>query len=261
MTISKQIASRMTVWSTSIGKREMLWRRITIVAGELFALATVIMLFAQKRYEHIPLAFGTMAMVLIPEMLEWIFQCKIVTPVYFYSRFYTIGPILGEAYQLYHTLTWWDKLLHISGGVLFALFGFFLFEKLARGSKKIVIGGVVFALCFSMALALTWEFFEFGMDCVFHTDMQHDTVITEIHSYVLGDGVGVIGSVDEISEVTINGESVPIQGYLDIGLIDSMMDMLLESLGALITAVILLAGRGRHRAFIPLDDDAPVVAT
>ena len=35
-------------------------------------------------------------------------------------------------------------------------------------------------------------------------------------------------------------------GYIDIGLTDSMLDMLLESLGALVTCLLLLLDKGRH---------------
>jgi len=37
-----------------------------------------------------------------------------------------------------------------------------------------------------------------------------------------------------------------VSGYVDIGLIDSMLDMLLESLGALITSALLILDKGRH---------------
>ena len=49
--------------------------------------------------------------------------------------------------------------------------------------------------------------------------MQRDTLVTAIRSYDLGDAVGVIGSIDQIDSVIVNG--VALEGYIDIGLIDS----------------------------------------
>lgn len=144
--------------------------------------------------------------------------------------------MLGHCYKLYYRLRFWDKLLHISGGVLFALFGFYLYYKLGGDWSNRLLAGV-FALLFSMGVAVCWEFVEFGADRFLGMDMQNDTVITEIHSYDLGGALGVLGNIEDIETVTINGEELPFSGYLDIGLIDTMMDMFLESCGALLTVL------------------------
>jgi hypothetical protein len=40
------------------------------------------------------------------------------------------------------------------------------------------------AFCFSMTIGVLWEFFEFGMDVIFRTDMQKDTILPVISSVV-----------------------------------------------------------------------------
>ena len=45
---------------------------------------------------------------------------------------------------------------------------------------------VAFAFCFSLMIAVMWEFLEYFLDLLFHMDMQNDTVITDISSYMLG---------------------------------------------------------------------------
>lgn len=104
---------------------------------------------------------------------------------------------------------------------------------------------------FSIAIAAIWEFYEFGMDRWLGTDMQRDTLVTAIHSYNLGPATGVVGTIDPIESVIVNG--VPMEGYLDLGLIDTMGDMLVETLGAGIWAVLALVDRGRHPALIRLE--------
>lgn len=47
-----------------------------------------------------------------------------------------------------------------------------------------------------------------------------------INSYLLGSEKGVAGSISDIQSVIVNGEELSINGYLDIGLIDTMHDML-----------------------------------
>lgn len=230
-------------------KSEKTARLTVIVLCELFTVATIIMLFVKEMQDRLPLAFGTLLMILIPAFVERLFRCKMNTFVYIFAVFYTIEPMLGQCHNLYYTLWWWDKLLHITGGVMFALFGFFLFELLNKGNKSKLILTAVFALCFSMAISMLWEFVEYSADTFLGTDMQDDRIITSIHSYMLDDGVGVVGSIDNIEEVIVNGKKLPVDGYIDIGLNDTMLDMLLETLGAIAAVVICLMDKGKHPAF------------
>ena len=80
-------------------------------------------------------------------------------------------------------------------------------------------------------------------------DMQDDTVITEITSYLLDGAPGEAGSIRDITAVTVNGKPLPVRGYIDIGLNDTMWDMLLETLGTLVVVGWYLWDRGRHPPF------------
>ncbi len=230
-------------------KSEKIVRIIGLTACELFSIVTIVMMIAGKQYGRILLAAVTPLIILIPEIIERLFRCKITLPVYVFALFYAVGPLLGQCYNLYYTVSWWDKMLHVSGGVMFAFFGLFLFERYAGKSKGKVVMTAVFALCFSMAISVLWEFCEFGADTFLGMDMQDDTVITHINSYLLDEGVGVAGSIETIEEVTVNGKVLPVKGYIDIGLIDSMLDMLLETLGAVAVAAAYIVGRGKFAVF------------
>lgn len=213
------------------------------VLCEIFALFTVVYLLIQGQYNRLPLAVGTLLLVLLPAVMERLFRCRLCLPLYIFALLYGIGPMLGQCWNFYYTVSWWDKLLHICGGVMFAIVGAYFFTLLTKG-RDLHWAGAVFALCFSITIAALWEFIEFGADCFLGVDMQDDTVIHSLTSYLLGDGLGVTGSIESIQSVTVNGIVLP--GYIDIGLIDSMLDMMLESLGALVTCLLLLGDRGRH---------------
>lgn len=232
-----------------MSRREKIIRIIGLTACEIFAFFTIIMLLANQQYDRLLLGIATPFMILGPLFVEQLFRCKMSLPVYLFGLFYALGPALGHCHNLYYTVPWWDKMLHISGGVMFAFFGLFLFEKFVDKDKKRVIMSAVFALCFSMAIAVLWEFCEFGADTFLGKDMQDDTVITHINSYLLDEGIGVAGSIENIEEVIINGTTLPVQGYIDIGLIDSMLDMLLETAGAIGVTVVYILRRGRFTPF------------
>lgn len=214
-----------------------------IVLCELLAIGTIVFLVVSKQYRRLPLAFGTLGLVLLPAIMEKLFRCRLCLSVYIFALLYAVGPMMGQCWNFYYTISWWDKLLHISGGVMFAIVGAYFFELLTK-RKDHFIGAAIFALCFSMAIAALWEFIEFGADRFLGMDMQDDILVTHLTSYLLGEGIGVTGSIENIQSVVVNGAQLP--GYIDIGLTDSMLDMMLESLGALVACLLILFDKGKH---------------
>ena len=210
-------------------------------ACEFFAVCTIIKLWEGREPDRLLLAFVTLLLAALPMLMEKLLRCRITLPVYIFALAYAIGPMLGHCWKLYYTVPIWDKLLHISGGVMFAILGAYLFDLLAK-KNALPIVRILFTLCFSIAIAVLWEFFEFGADIFLGMDMQDDTIIHSLTSYLLGDHLGVTGSIKQIQSVTVNGIRLP--GYIDIGLIDSMLDVLLETLGAAVTCIILWFRKG-----------------
>ena len=211
------------------------------VLCELFTVCTILMLLTGSEPDRLLLAFATLLLAAFPMLMEKLLRCRIALPVYIFALAYAIGPMLGHCWKLYYTVPVWDKLLHISGGVMFAILGAYVFDLLVKG-KALPVVRILFSLCFSIAIAVLWEFCEFGADIFLGMDMQDDTVIHSLTSYLLGDRLGVTGSIKHIQAVTVNGIRLP--GYIDIGLIDSMLDMLLETLGAAVTCIILWFRKG-----------------
>ena len=191
-------------------------------------------------------SLGTVALVTVPLAAERLCGLRLHTGFFLFCMVYAMGPMLGKAYKLYYLTNWWDKLLHTTGGLVFAVVGVCLARGLNGGQEVSPALQAVFGLCFSVAVAAVWELFEYGMDCWFAMDMQGDTLVNAIHSYILSDTPGVLYNVPEIRETVINGVALPAAGYLDIGLIDTMHDVLVETLGAVIVTVWQLVDGGKH---------------
>jgi len=230
-------------------KTEKLLRRGIVIAGELLTGATIISIINSSDWERLLLAFGTLLFVLVPELLERLFRCRINTVLYIAAVLYALGPMMGHCWMLYYTIPFWDKLLHICGGLMFAVLGVFLFQLMSRKNAA-HLPAVAFALSFSIAIAVVWEFLEYGADVFLGMNMQSDTLVREINSYLLGTEMGTTGSISPIAAVSVNGMPLSLDGYLDLGIHDTMLDMLLESLGALVTCTAIYLDNGKHSLIV-----------
>lgn len=179
------------------------------------------------------------------------------------------GEILGELRSYFIYFPHWDTLLHTTSGFVSAAFGYSMVDLLNRNKPQhIQLSPLYLALvsfCFSMTVGVIWEFFEFGMDNFFHMDMQKDTVIHAFSSVNLDPTASNIPvRVEDITDVAVNGTSLGLGGYLDIGLYDTMEDLFVNFIGALTFSVIgyFSAKSGKNsiaKNFVPVvvSEEAP----
>ena len=172
--------------------------------------------------------------------------------------------ILGELNAFYVKFPRWDTMLHTMNGFLMAAIGFSLVDMFNREEKFSIKLAPTFqaivAFCFSMTIGVIWEFFEWGMDSFFYLDMQKDRVITQISSVLLDPtNSNIPVQIKDITATTVNGELLKINGYLDIGLNDTMKDLLVNFVGAIVFSIIgyiFIKNRGKGKGkfaarFIP----------
>ncbi len=169
--------------------------------------------------------------------------------------------ILGELGSYYTRVPYWDTMLHTVNGFLCAAIGFALCDILNRNDKmKFKLSPLflaIIAFCFSMTIGVLWEFFEFFMDVFVGTDMQKDFVVNNITSTLLGEDTHHPFVAENITSTIVNGVDLGIVGYLDIGLVDTMKDLLVNFIGAVVFSIIgffyvKTRGKGRiAKMFIP----------
>lgn len=214
--------------------------------GSLFCLASGAWFLHGGETVSMLVCVGTVFLISLPYLAGRLFGFELRRGFFVFCLLYAMGPMFGKVFKLYYVTNWWDKLLHTSGGFVFAVLGScFAFRLNGKKDTSLALRAV-FGLCFSIALSAVWELFEYGVDCFFAADMQHDTVITAINSHYLSDTAGGLHSIQSIREVTLNGVPLEVGGYLDIGLIDTMQDILVETCGALVYFVWYLIDKDRH---------------
>lgn len=186
----------------------------------------------------------TLVLLLLPSILERKLGVRLpagleITVVVFIFA----AEILGEIAFFYVTVPFWDKALHTTSGFIYAAVGYSMADVLNRHKKVSFELSPLFlalvAFCFSMTIGALWEIFEFSVDNLFHKDMQKDTVIQQITSVALDPtNRNIPITISNIQDVVVNGESLGLGGYLDIGLYDTMGDLIVNLIGAVVFSVI-----------------------
>lgn len=118
---------------------------------------------------------------------------------------------LGDVRNFYYIIPHWDTILHGFSGVMLGAFGFSLVKILNDSDKIHVVLSpafiCLFAFCFALAGGAVWEIYEFTADSLLGLNMQ---------THRLEDGTSLVGI---------------------LALQDTMYDLILDSVGALITVV------------------------
>ena len=249
---------------------------VAVVYITLRVLVIVMMVaqFFNGDFESVFLCGLTLVLFLLPTVFERALMIDLPNTLeIIIMLFIFAAEILGEISSFYTTFKHWDTILHTLNGFLCAAIGFALVDMLNRTEKFSLSLSPVFmsivAFCFSMTIGVLWEFFECGMDQLMMLDMQKDTVVHSISSVMLDPTGGnkrvLIDNIVDTIVVTGDGQqiSLGLGGYLDIGILDTMKDLFVNFIGAVVFSVIgyfyvKTRGQGKFASrFIPQVVDMP----
>jgi len=251
-------------------KKTMKKKRNVAVVYWLLRLSVIAIMVAQffnHNFENVFLCVLTLVLLLMPTIMERRLKIdlpnalEIIIMLFIYA-----AEIMGEIQAFYTTYRGWDTMLHTMNGFLCAAIGFCLVDLFDRSEKSSLSLSpkymAIVAFCFSMTVGVLWEFFECAMDQLLLLDMQKDTVVNTISTVMLdptgGNKPQIIRGITDVILVTDQGEiSLGLGGYLDIGLLDTMKDLFVNFIGAVVFSIVgyfYVKGRGKGKFaknFIP----------
>ena len=169
-----------------------------------------------------------LALMFLPSLISrgW----KIIIPSYMQIAFYVFlyaGIYLGEVRNFYYDIPHWDTLLHTTSGAMLGTLGFSIVDMLNRQDEiKLRMSPVfvaLFAFCFAVTSGVLWEIYEFTVDSVARLNMQ---------KYAASTGELLAGRA---------------------ALMDTMKDLTVDTLGALIISVVGYISYSRQRTIARID--------
>lgn len=187
-----------------------------------------------------------LTLFLIPTVVEQTFRIELPTTLeIIVILFVFCAEILGEIGMYYTKYPFWDNMLHVTSGFIIAAFGFSLVDIANRNHRMEIHLSPLFlslvACCFSISIGVLWEFFEFFGDLLLRTDMQKDFFLSSVSSSALNpesQSPIVINHIVQTAITLEDGTVYTVPGYLDIGLFDTMKDLMVDAIGAVAFSIL-----------------------
>ncbi len=193
-------------------------KRVEIFLRYFFMLLTagvITVSIVTKQWETMLSGLVTLLLFLLPTIFSK--RTKIHIPTSFQIvilLFIFASMYLGELRNYFYRYAWWDSMLHSVSAIILAYIGFLLIFTLNKDKNiNLYLSPffiALFAFCFAITVGVLWEVFEFAMDSFFGYNMQKARNLEQVY-----------GEFDT-----------------RLGLIDTMRDLIVNSIGALTVSVI-----------------------
>ena len=215
----------------------------------LMVILVMIRAAIRKDHESVFVCALTLILFLLPSIIQRKLRIEFPSTLEIIMLLFIFAAeILGEISSFYTLVPIWDTMLHVTNGFLCAAAGFALVDMLNRSERFSIRLSPVFlavvAFCFSMTVGVLWEFYEYAADTLVGVDMQKDAVIHSINSVALDPhGLNKNVRINDIVGVSVHladgtQNRLPVHGYLDVGRNDTMEDLFVNFIGALVFSVI-----------------------
>lgn len=185
-----------------------LHRRLTVILQVVLALG-----LAAAVWERQWLTAVTTAAVIVTTLLPLVLgrRFKVFVPPEFevLAVVFLFGSVfLGEVRGYYLRFWWWDIALHTASGFLLGILGFLLVYVLNETENVDVHMRprfvALFAFMFAVGLGALWEIFEFSMDRLFGMNMQKE---------MMGDPSGLTDTMWDLIVDTLGAGVIAVMGF------------------------------------------------
>ena len=211
-----------------------------------FVIVCLIRELCYGNLENALICILALILFLVPAFLEKTLKIDFPTTLeILIFLFIFSAEILGEINNFYGKYEMFDDILHAINGFACASIGFSSVYILNEKTNSLKLSPLFVALvsfCFSMTIGVAWEFFEYNADKYLGLDMQKDEYIDTIKTVTLDPSESnKVTKIENINQTVLydkDGKEIArIDNYLDIGIHDTMEDLKVNFIGAIVFSI------------------------
>lgn len=175
------------------------WNNILISLLLLLNTGCLINLILSGNKSRIMVTVSLYFIIWVPKLIRHFLKVTIPSSMELvYIIFLFFASFLGSVVNLYSKTYWYDSFVHFISGILTSVLAIIVLFWFHKYDEKSILFNIFFMVAFSLMVASLWEFFEFTSDQIFHGDTQK---------------------------------------VLKTGVVDTMKDMIVAFLGAILTSI------------------------
>jgi uncharacterized membrane protein YjdF len=183
-------------------------RFLSFLIKAILFVEAVVAVWGQQ-WLTVAITVGIIAITFIPLLMAKKFQIYIPQEFELLAIIFIFASLfLGEVRGYYLRFWWWDIALHTGSGLLLGVIGFllvYILNEIEEIRLRMTSGFVAFfAFLFAVSIGALWEIFEFAMDSFFGMNMQKAT---------LGDPSGLTDTMRDLIVDTLGALVISVLGY------------------------------------------------
>lgn len=175
-----------------------LLNKILLVIMNIGTIIVAILNFTNNNYSRVMTFVAIFPLLLIPFIINKTKLKLSDKEIFLYYLFILLADFIGCVCNLYNNVSWYDIFVHFLSGMFTFVLATIIYRMISNDNNKLL--KILFCLGIVALIAITWEVFEFSIDSLAHTNLQHNQ---------------------------------------DTGVIDTMQDMIVATLGGIISSIYI----------------------
>ena len=175
-----------------------LLNKILLIIMNIGTIVVAVIEFSNNNYSRVLTFVAIYPLLILPFIINKTKLKLSDQEIFLYYLFIFIADFIGAVCNLYNKVSWYDIFVHFLSGMFTFVLANIIFRLISKDNNKLL--KILFCLGIVALIAISWEVFEFSVDSIIHTNLQHN---------------------------------------LDTGVIDTMQDMIVATLGGIISSIYM----------------------
>ena len=177
-----------------------LLNKILLVIMNIGTVLVAVLEFSDNKYDRAMTFVAIFPLLLVPFLINKTKFKLSEKETFLYYVFILIADFVGCVCNLYNNVSWYDIFVHFLSGMFTFVLATIIYRYISKDSKNKLLK-ILFCLGLVALIAILWEIFEFSIDSIAHTNLQHNQ---------------------------------------DTGVVDTMQDMIVATLGGVISSIYIM---------------------